>query len=47
MSEFEQRFKIRPPFSNMSENDKKMIHESALEVMEKTGVPMSAGPWSG
>ena len=38
MSEFEQRFKIRPPFSAMTENDKKMIHESALEVMEKTGV---------
>lgn len=38
MPEFAERFKIRPPFSNMSENDKRMIHEAALEIMETTGV---------
>jgi trimethylamine--corrinoid protein Co-methyltransferase len=38
MAEFEQRFKIQKPSSTMSENDKRMIHESALEVMEKVGV---------
>jgi len=38
MADFAERFKIRPPYSTMSENDKRQIHEAALEVMEKTGV---------
>ena len=38
MADFAERFKIRPPFSTMSENDKRQIHEAALEIMEKTGV---------
>lgn len=38
MSEFAQRFKIRPPFGMMTADDKKMIHEAALEVMERTGI---------
>ena len=38
MTDFEQRFKIQKPADTMSENDKSMIHEAALEVMEKAGV---------
>ncbi len=38
MAGFAERFKIRPPFSTMSENDKRQIHEAALEILEKTGV---------
>ncbi len=38
MADFAERFKIRPPFSTMSENDKRQIHEAGLEILEKTGV---------
>ncbi len=38
MAEFEERFRIQKPSSTMSESDKRMIHEAALEVMEKVGV---------
>ncbi|HEX7391930.1 MAG TPA: trimethylamine methyltransferase family protein [Thermoplasmata archaeon] len=38
MADFAQRFKIRPPTSRMSENEKRMIHEAALDVMETVGV---------
>ena len=38
MTDFAQRFKIQKPADTMSENDKRMIHEAALEVMEKAGV---------
>ena len=38
MSEFAERFKIRKPVDTMSENDKRTIHEAALEVMETVGV---------
>ena len=38
MTEFEQRFRIQKPVDTLSENQKRMIHEAALEVMEKTGV---------
>jgi trimethylamine--corrinoid protein Co-methyltransferase len=38
MTDFAQRFRIQKPADTMSENDKRMVHEAALEVMEKTGV---------
>lgn len=38
MAEFAERFKIQKPMETMSESDKRMIHEAALEVMETTGV---------
>jgi trimethylamine--corrinoid protein Co-methyltransferase len=38
LTEFEQRFRIQKPTSTMSENEKRMVHESALEVMETVGV---------
>ena len=38
MTDFEQRFRIQKPVDAMSENDKRMIHEAALEVMETVGV---------
>jgi len=38
MTDFAQRFKIQKPCETMSENDKRMIHESALEVLETVGV---------
>ena len=38
MTDFAQRFKIQKPTDTMSENDKRMIHEAALEVMETTGI---------
>ena len=38
MSAFSERFKIRKPFDLLSEDERKSIHEAALEVMEKTGV---------
>jgi trimethylamine--corrinoid protein Co-methyltransferase len=38
MAEFADRFRIQKPMETMSENDKKMIHEATLEVMETTGV---------
>lgn len=37
-ADFAQRFKIKQPVDMMGEKDKRMIHEAALEVMEKTGV---------
>jgi trimethylamine--corrinoid protein Co-methyltransferase len=40
LTEFEQRFRIQKPTSTMSENEKRMVHESALEVMETVGVRM-------
>ena len=43
MTEFEQRFRIQRPTSTMSEEDKRMIHESALEVLEKVGVRVHSG----
>jgi len=38
MAEFEQRFRIRPPVGFLSNADRKMIHEAALDVMETVGV---------
>lgn len=38
MIEFANRFKVQKPASSISENDMRMIHEAALDVMEKTGV---------
>ncbi len=38
MSAFAERFRIRKPFHLLSEEERKAIHEAALEVMEKTGV---------
>ena len=38
MAEFAERFKIQKPVDSMSENDKQMIHRTALEVMETVGV---------
>jgi trimethylamine--corrinoid protein Co-methyltransferase len=38
MTDFEERFKIQKPSSTMSENDKKMIHDAALEVLESVGM---------
>jgi trimethylamine--corrinoid protein Co-methyltransferase len=38
MTDFAQRFRIQKPVDTMSENDKRMIHEAALEVMETTGI---------
>jgi len=44
MTEFEQRFRIRPPVGFMSNADKKMIHEAGLEILETVGVRVhSAG----
>lgn len=38
MADFAERFRIRPPMSVMSENDKRMIHEAAIDVMENVGI---------
>ncbi len=38
MSAFSERFRIRMPYDLLSEEERKAIHEGALEVMEKTGV---------
>jgi len=38
MNEFAQRFKIQKPANSISENEMRMIHDAALEVLEKTGV---------
>ena len=38
MTDFAQRFKIQKPVDSLSDNDKRMIHEAGLEIMEKTGV---------
>jgi len=38
MAEFEQRFRIRPPIDFLSSNDRKQIHEAALDVLENVGV---------
>jgi trimethylamine--corrinoid protein Co-methyltransferase len=38
MEQFADRFKIQKPADTMSENDKRMIHEAALDVMETVGV---------
>ena len=38
MANFEERFRIQKPSSTMSENDKRMIHEAALEIMKTVGV---------
>lgn len=38
MPKFEQRFKVREPASILKTEDKKRIHESALQVLERTGM---------
>jgi trimethylamine--corrinoid protein Co-methyltransferase len=38
MTTFEERFRIQKPSSTMSENEKRMIHEAALEIMDTVGV---------
>jgi trimethylamine--corrinoid protein Co-methyltransferase len=38
MAQFADKFRIRKPVDTMSENDKRMIHEAALEAMEKVGI---------
>ncbi len=38
MSAFSERFRIRKPVDLLSEEERRAIHEGALEVMEKTGV---------
>ncbi len=38
MAEFEQRFRIRPPTAFLSNADRKMVHDAALEVLETVGV---------
>lgn len=38
MTDFAERFRIQKPADTMSENDKRMIHEAALEIMEKVGI---------
>jgi trimethylamine--corrinoid protein Co-methyltransferase len=38
MSNFANRFRIRTPYSILSEEGKKRIHEAALDVMQKTGI---------
>jgi trimethylamine--corrinoid protein Co-methyltransferase len=38
MTNFEERFRIQKPSSTISENEKRMIHEAALEIMGTVGV---------
>jgi trimethylamine--corrinoid protein Co-methyltransferase len=38
MTEFANRFKVQKPANSINENEMRMIHEAALDVMEKTGV---------
>ncbi len=38
MSEFEHRFRVRQPFSILTPQNKKRIHEGALRIMESTGI---------
>ena len=38
MSAFSERFRIRKPYDLLPEEERRAIHEGALEVMEKTGV---------
>ncbi len=40
MPSFEQRFKIREPSTILKSEDKRKIHRSALEVLERTGIRM-------
>lgn len=38
MAGFAEKFKVRKPVDLLSEEDKKLIHESALDVMESVGI---------
>ena len=38
MSEFSERFRIRKPYDLLAEEERKAIHEGALEVLERTGM---------
>jgi trimethylamine--corrinoid protein Co-methyltransferase len=43
MSAFADRFRVRKPIEILSQSDKKLIHESALEVMESIGIRVHSG----
>jgi trimethylamine--corrinoid protein Co-methyltransferase len=43
MTEFADRFRVRKPVEVLSANDKKLIHESALEVMASVGIRVHSG----
>ena len=38
MPDFEKRFKVRKSFALMTDDEKKRIHEAAIEILEHTGV---------
>lgn len=42
MAGFEQRFRVREPTSILKQEDKRRIHEGALQIMESTGIRISS-----